>query len=202
LLAFEAHAIKGQYMDQCDGHVANNQTLDCSDYVNGSFEGMRCDTTDEMARLTWEGSQDSLIAAFRPSRSYFDLRTMQQKAGFMVQDDLENWYCTRPSSLYDAITCPKGYFRRSHDEFLNGCGRIGLQCDEKDYDCFCKPCVRAFEVDVYPYEEGKEDLHLIEHYGDELPGCAKMEICATLRQVSKLIATIHRFVSFKGLPHV
>ena len=185
LFAFGAHALKGQYEHECLGNEMTNHTLDCSNFVDGFFEGMRCDTTAELSDLAWHGSMDSLISSFRPARSYHELRTMQQKAGFMVQDDLENWYCTRPSSLYEGIVCPDGYFRRSEVEFLNGCSRIGLGCDEKDaYDCFCKPCVRAFEVDVYPYEEGSEDLHLVEHYGDELPGCEKMEICTTVRQVS------------------
>ena len=32
-----------------------------------------------------------------------------------------------------------------------------------DYDCFCKPCVRAFDVDVYEHIEGMVDHHLQEY---------------------------------------
>jgi ABC-type phosphate/phosphonate transport system substrate-binding protein len=104
-----------------------------------------CGATVELNELAWEAYQESLIASFRTSRSYFELRSVQEEAGFLVQDDAGDWFCTRPSSLYDGITCPDGYFKRSEVEFLNGCNHIGLSCDDDNdsYDCFCKPCVKV-----------------------------------------------------------
>lgn len=90
-----------------------------------------------------------------------------------------------------ASHAPKVFFKRSEDEFLNGCEQIGLKCDTEGYDCFCKPCVRAFDVDVYQYTEGEEDLHLAEHYGEELPGCEKMAICGTVQQGDSITLRIY-----------
>jgi hypothetical protein len=119
---------------------------------------------------------------------------MQQSAGFMVKDEDNDWYCTRPSNLYEGITCPEGHFRRSELEFQNGCKEAGLNevCDQNpNYDCFCKPCVQAYDVDVYQHEEGTEDLHLVEYYGDSLPGCEKMSICGTIQQGQDITLRIH-----------
>ena len=64
----------------------------------------------------------------------------------------------------------------------------GLPC-KKGRDCFCKPCVKAFEVDVYTYEEGAEDFHLDGTFQNELSihrGCSKMSLCGTVQQTRKI----------------
>ena len=73
--------------------------------------------------------------------------------------------------------------QRHEREFNNGCSRAGLFCNQStSYSCFCNPCVRADEVDVYQLKEGEEDPHLLEFYGEEYPGCSKMSICAEIHQ--------------------
>lgn len=74
---------------------------------------------------------------------------------------------------------------RNVAEFNNGCNHIGLPCDENpEYDCFCRPFVKAFEVpvDVYPFDGNSDDPHLKETYEASLPGCEKVEICGTFKQ--------------------
>ncbi|KAG7367710.1 adenylate and guanylate cyclase catalytic domain containing protein [Nitzschia inconspicua] len=179
LLEFNKHAHVGQLLEECGSGCS-----DSSQTLQDLFPDVAlCHTTPALAQLAHQASLDSTINGFRTARSYHGLRTMLQDAGFMVQDDRGEWQCTRPSNLYEGITCPEGYFRRSEVEFLNGCAQEGLSCDEVDtYDCFCRPCVKAFDVDVYEMKEGEEDQHLVNNYGTDLPGCEKMEICGTVMQ--------------------
>lgn len=75
---------------------------------------------------------------------------------------------------------------------MNFCNVVGLICDDNDEDdCFCKPCVQAFEVDVYQHIDGEEDDHLVEYYGDALPGCEKMSICGTIHQGERITLRIY-----------
>jgi cbb3-type cytochrome oxidase subunit 3 len=179
LLEFDTHANVGKLLEECGARCS-----DTSKTLQDLFPEMAlCHTTPALSRLALEASRDSNLYGFRTSSSYHELRTMLEEAGFMVKDEKDHWYCTRPSNLYEGITCPEGYFRRSEVEFLNGCGHVGLSCDEVDtYDCFCKPCVKAFDVDVYEIRDGEEDFHLVESYAEELPGCEKMSICGTVMQ--------------------
>ncbi|KAG7349928.1 adenylate and guanylate cyclase catalytic domain containing protein [Nitzschia inconspicua] len=179
LLEFNEHANFGKLLAECGSHCSNS-----SQALQDLFPDIAlCHTTPALAKLAREASLDSNLSGFRTSRSYHALRTMLQDAGFMVQDNRGEWQCKRPSNLYEGITCPEGFFQRSEIEFLNGCAHEGLSCDEVDsYDCFCRPCVEAFDVDVYEIEEGKEDLHLVEDYGKDRRGCEKMSVCGTVMQ--------------------
>jgi hypothetical protein len=47
---------------------------------------------------------------------------------------------------------------------------------------FCRPCVKAFDVDIYEHKDGEDDLHLVNSYAEELPGCKKMEVCGHIQQ--------------------
>jgi hypothetical protein len=183
LLSLGAYAQVGQQLEKC------SETLgaEICDFRHPTdfYLDAPCDTTWPLAELAKQASKIGSFAGFRTSRSYTELRSMQQEAGFMVQDAEGKWHCTRPSNLYEGITCPDGYFKRDQQEFENGCSQIGLDevCNSHDYyDCFCKPCVRAYDVDVYEWKEGDKDPHLVEFYGDELPSCKKMSICGTLQQ--------------------
>jgi guanylate cyclase len=191
LIDFGELAQAGRWLEDCRSPDTNSTMCEGSSRQD-VIPDLPCGANTDLAELAWEASKDSLFAAFRTSRSYFQLRSMQQEAGFLVQDDRGDWYCTRPSSLYEGITCPDGSFRRSETEFINGCGRIGLGCDENnDYDCFCKPCFQAFEVDVYEHVDGEEDHHLVEYYGDELPGCKNMSICGEVEQGDSITLRIY-----------
>ncbi|KAG7351597.1 adenylate and guanylate cyclase catalytic domain containing protein [Nitzschia inconspicua] len=179
LLEFEKHANIGKLLEECGSRCS-----DSSQSLQDLFpEVALCHTTPALAQLARNASLVSTLSGFRTAQSYHGVRTLLQDAGFMVQDDRGEWHCTRPSNLYEGITCPEGFFRRSEVEFSNGCAHKGLSCDENDiYDCFCKPCVRAFDVDVYEMAEGEEDPHLVESYAEYLPGCEKMEVCGTVVQ--------------------
>jgi len=106
---------------------------------------------------------------------------MQEEAGFLLQEEKGNWYGTRPANLFDGITCPEGYFKRDEREFNKGCSEAGLSCKD-NYGCFCKPCVKAFEVDVYELAPGQADPHLVDYFGASLPGCEKISVCGTIQQ--------------------
>ncbi|KAG7344748.1 family 3 adenylate cyclase [Nitzschia inconspicua] len=188
LLEFNKHADVGKLLAECGSRCS-----DSSQTLQDLFPDIDlCYTTPALAQLAQDASWDSNLNGFRTARSYHELSTMLQGAGFMAQDDHGQWQCTRPSNLYEGITCPEGFFRRSEIEFLNGCTHVGLSCDEVDtYDCFCRPCVRAFDVDVYEIKEGEKDSHLIEDYADKLPGCEKMSICGTVVQNQYITMRIH-----------
>jgi hypothetical protein len=99
---------------------------------------------------------------------------------------LDSWYLTR------ILTGNGLHHQRDEFEFNKGCSHAGLFCNQSTaYSCFCKPCVKADEVDVYQHNEGEEDPHLLEFYGEVYPGCSKMSICAEIRQ--KETATLRVF---------
>lgn len=190
LMTFDKYSLAGQELKAC---LEGNSTMDCESFsATDLVADPPCDLTNEMAELAEAAFHDSHITGFRTARSYFELRSMQAEAGFLVQDEKNDWYCTRPANLYEGITCPDGYFKRHQNEFLGGCPEVGLDCDDRDdYDCFCKPCVKAFEVDVYHHMDGEEDPHLETYYGDSLPGCEKMSICGTIQQGESITLRIY-----------
>jgi ABC-type phosphate/phosphonate transport system substrate-binding protein len=180
---FGKHAAIGQALQEC--YDKGNQTQLC-DFMNflDVVPDPPCGASEQLALLAAQGSNKSHIRRFRTASSYFDITKVEQDAGFMLQDDSTGgWQCTRPSSLFDGITCPEGHFKRNLFEFQNGCSQVGLSCkDNRAYECFCKPCVKAHEVDVYHIEDGEKDPHLEDYYGESLPGCNKMDICGTIEQ--------------------
>jgi len=160
LLAIGKHAKLGKALNACE--ELHNETF-CTDDTLMPFpdsfdpeESARCDTTRALAKFARECSQFGNFTAFRPTRSYAEPRTMLQAAGFMQQDERGKWQCARVDDLYDNIICPEGHFKRSEREFELTCKEAGLECKE-GYECYCKPCVEAFEVEVYPHVEGEVD---------------------------------------------
>eukprot|EP00980_Cylindrotheca_fusiformis_P027129 scaffold18984_cov73-Cylindrotheca_fusiformis.AAC.1 len=47
----------------------------------------RCDTTRELAELAWQAGVAGFHSGFRPPRSYYFVRTMQQDGGFIEKDE-------------------------------------------------------------------------------------------------------------------
>ncbi len=182
LMDFGEHARIGQSLQEC--YSGKNESQWCDELgLNDVIPNAPCNSTKELSLLAVEGREKSDITRFRTASSYFDLRTMQQRAGFLIQDETMKWHCTRPTKIFEGITCPEGYYKRDETEFLEGCAHIGLSCDDNpEYDCFCKPCVKAHEVDVYYLDIGENDPHLEKFYGYSLPGCQKMSICGTIEQ--------------------
>ena len=83
-----------------------------------------------------------------------------------------DWQCPRVTTLYQAIKCPEGHYKVLEDQFDQQCELQGLSCPkEKGYSCYCKPCIKAFEVDLFQFdkEDGVLDSDLI-----RLGGCDKV----------------------------
>lgn len=59
----------------------------------GIWDPLRCDTSSELGKLAYEASEAGHMAGFRSSRSYFEVRTMHEAAGFILQDERGNWKC-------------------------------------------------------------------------------------------------------------
>ena len=186
LRAISRHARVGRRYHDCLTTSANPALCDQMDFPFDVDPDARCDTTKAIADLAKRATKDGHFYGFRPPRSYFQLRSMQQDGGFLAQDENEEWHCIRPSSFYEGIRCPVGYFKRSHDEFEKGCEHSGLTCKE-EHDCFCNPCVKSHEVDVYKHIEGAEDKHLQNYFGEERLGCEKMDVCAHVEQTKTII---------------
>ncbi|CAB9502908.1 activated protein kinase catalytic subunit alpha-1 [Seminavis robusta] len=175
LLAVGKHAKVGKAMEECElGHPNSTAFCEMQEFPDYFDPQARCDTTRELARLAWEGSKVGKWAGFRTSRSYAEPRTMQEAAHLMIQDERGNWKCGRSEKLYDSIVCPAGHYLKSQRDFDRACEQNGLICKE-GYDCYCKPCVKAFEVSVYPVGVNASD-------GNKIAGCGKMSVCGHVQQ--------------------
>jgi hypothetical protein len=70
-----------------------------------------------------------------------------------------DWQCPRVTTLYQAIKCPEGHYKVLEDQFDQQCELRGLSCPkEKGYSCYCKPCIKAFEVDLFQSDKVNETL--------------------------------------------
>jgi len=65
-------------------------------------------------------------------------------------------------------------------EFEKQCDYIGLSCPE-GYTCYCKPCIKAFEVDVVQWS-GTGELQEEEGSLGQYKGCGKMSMCGSVEQ--------------------
>lgn len=142
-------------------------------------EYTRCETTPQLAQLALAASRAGKLAGFRTPRSYFEVRTMHEAAGFIKKDERGHWKCTRAETLYDGVECPAGHYKLTEERFEASCGNQGLPCDE-GYECFCRPCVEAFEVDVFQYDETNLDANT------EYRGCDKMSLCGSVEQTKEI----------------
>ena len=113
------------------------------------------------------------------------MRTMQMTGGFLRENTNGDWSCTRAETLHGAITCPEGHYKITEDDFEKTCNLLGAKCPE-GLSCFCEPCIKAFEVDLYEYTEDitPEQEKLI-------IGCDKMSLCASVQQTKTI--TFHAY---------
>jgi len=119
--------------------------------------GGRCDTTVELALAAAEAKTNGKYTGWRSTLSYMELRNMQVETNFIRRNETSGLQqCIRSSKIYDAIVCPPGHFRRREEEVLAGCALAGLPCDE-GFQCICRPCVKSFDVDVFPVGYHVED---------------------------------------------
>ncbi|CAB9517041.1 activated protein kinase catalytic subunit alpha-1 [Seminavis robusta] len=161
LLAFQGHAEVGKQIQH-----------------GNEFAPQRCDTTEEVAQLAWNASIVGEIAGFRNPMSYFEVRTMHEAAVFIKKNDKGDWTCTRANagSLYDSFDCPEGYYKLNPEDFKASCPEVGLSCKE-GYDCYCKPCIEAHDVDVFECYHDDYYVHEDRHLG-----CDKMDVCGSIQQ--------------------
>jgi hypothetical protein len=67
-----------------------------------------CDTTRELAELAYSAAVAGAHTGFRSARSYFDLSTMLQGAGFLKQDDKGKCKCGKTTNHYVPAGCNVG----------------------------------------------------------------------------------------------
>jgi len=176
LLNIYDHSMTGHQLEHCmiDPWIANETS--CRGEVMTSAT-TRCDTTEELATFAFEAVKSAELAGFRPSRSYSGVRTMQQEIDFAEKNERGQWQCERDGNLYNGIDCPEGHYRMNREEFDRACELKGLVCKD-GFECFCSPCIKAFEVSVYEVDNGISEEHL-SMVGQ---GCSKMSLCGDVEQ--------------------
>jgi hypothetical protein len=100
LINFEYHKIVGDAIHDCQDRMCDPEGLglptNCTREQWGVCESAppvyfdpfaRCDTTRELAELAYQAGIAGRHNGFRPARSHFSMRTMQQTAGFLVQNE-------------------------------------------------------------------------------------------------------------------
>ncbi|CAJ1957939.1 unnamed protein product [Cylindrotheca closterium] len=187
LINFHYHNNVGRAIHEClDAAKTAAETDVCNTMSPSDFvKEARCDTTREMAELTYQAGLAGRHSGFRSARSHFELRTIVQDIGFVEQNKNGDWQCPRVTTLYDAIKCPEGHYKVLEDQFDTQCALKGLSCPkEKGYSCYCKPCIKAFEVDLFQLDEEKEAM--TDAALSNLGGCDKMSLCGEVEQGKKL----------------
>eukprot|EP00977_Amphora_coffeiformis_P000932 scaffold200_cov173-Amphora_coffeaeformis.AAC.4 len=144
-------------------------------------KSLRCDTTLELAELARFAKESGQYTGYRTARSYFGVRTKQQAAGFLYQNEKQESHCIRSETLYEDIRCPSGQYKLTEEEFEKSCEIKGLECPH-GYQCYCKPCIKAYEVAVF---QSTEDRLANNITGSE-DGCDKMSLCGIVEQTKKI----------------
>jgi serine/threonine protein kinase len=144
MIALAEHAKVGAALLKCREQNINDASVICQDIVfSDDFQGnytARCDTTPEVADIALDAMRKGKYAAWQTTLSYMQLRSMQEATGFISEDsDTGVWRCIRSAEIYDSISCPSGYYRKSREDVNVGCSRQALECGE-GYQCLCSPC--------------------------------------------------------------
>lgn len=162
---------------------------------------LRCDTTGRIAELAREATRRGSFVGFRTARSYFQVRTKQEAAGFIRPGtEIGDLRCIRGDTLYQDIECPADHYKVTEEEFDLSCEMAGLSCKD-EYECFCQPCIKAYQVDIYQYSNANHsEANLLldgqtqnsssansSATGSHQQGCAKMSLCGLVEQRHKLV---------------
>jgi ABC transporter, phosphonate, periplasmic substrate-binding protein len=125
-----------------------NNTRECDELLMEQLETNDWETFNtsiaegKLAAITMTNGKYS---GWRTSLSYMQLRSMQEATGFIVREEGTNiWRCVRTSELYESITGPRGYNKKSREEIDTGCSDAGLFCGE-EFTCICSPCIKPLE---------------------------------------------------------
>jgi hypothetical protein len=89
MLNLQWHKVVGEAIHGCIEEAATTEEINvCNTMPPVYFDPQaRCDTTRELAELAYQAGRAGFHSGFRPARSHSFVRTMQQDAGFIVQDD-------------------------------------------------------------------------------------------------------------------
>ena len=180
MLNLASHAEVGAAFTQCYSDcITNSSTFpsqnDCKNQCDLKISTMniRCDTNIPLALLAHQAKIDGKYSGWRTTLSYMELRNMQEEISFIQKNRTTGkMQCRRSSDIYNVVSCPPGHFKKTKEDVLNGCADVNLECP-KDFQCICRPCVRAFDVDVAPYGVEK--------------GCAKMSNCGSVEQTKEIL---------------
>jgi len=81
---------------------------------------------------------DGKYVTWIPAVSYMSLRDLQEELEIIK---LPEGVCKRNTEVYESITCPDGFFRRSRENVDTGCADAGLLSNcLGDRTCLCEPC--------------------------------------------------------------
>ena len=154
-----------------------------------------CETTPYLSKLAYDASVAGGYARFRTARSYGMVRSQQEDAGFLFYDeDSKKWECINGEKLWEDLKCPKGQMMLPEEQFKKSCEVAGLGCDS-DYECFCQPCIKAFEVDVFQFHTdqnvSRAEQNISSLWTDR--GCDKMELCGQVQQTKE--------ITFRAIDH-
>ena len=89
MLSFRDHYSVGAGIEACREAAGNDQQRElCETQPPLYFDPRaRCDTTRDLAELAYKAGRAGFHSGFRSAKSHFNVRTMQQDAGFIVKDD-------------------------------------------------------------------------------------------------------------------
>eukprot|EP00980_Cylindrotheca_fusiformis_P005530 scaffold1172_cov115-Cylindrotheca_fusiformis.AAC.5 len=204
MMNFQYHNSIGVAIQNCREEATTPEAMNLCDTMPPVYfdPKARCDTTRELAELAREAGIAGFHNGLRSPRSYYFVRTMQQDAGFVAKDEygkqqqtngivLEirnsqgtskptqtgNWHCERATSLYDGIICPDGHYKVREEDFKRQCVDAGTPCPD-GYHCYCKPCIKAFDVSIFPVSINSDF--------DRDNGCQKMGLCGEVEQTKPI----------------
>ncbi|CAE8582590.1 unnamed protein product [Polarella glacialis] len=81
-------------------------------------------------------------AGWRTSLSYLPLQGLRQELGLQhLNLSTGRAVCQRGSTLYDLLSCPPGYTKKSRQDVTAGCATASLEC-EAQHQCLFKPCAK------------------------------------------------------------
>jgi serine/threonine protein kinase/ABC-type phosphate/phosphonate transport system substrate-binding protein len=145
MLAVAEYGKVGESLEACydNPNMTNCDSMGLEELFGGP---LRCDTTKEIASTALEAITNGKYAGWTTSLSYMQLRSMQEATGFIrMESETKTWHCIRSAELYDAISCPAGFEKKTKEEVSVGCAEIGLTCPE-GHQCVCRACEEPYEL--------------------------------------------------------
>ena len=87
MINFEYHYLVGDAIEICREQANTTDDMELCDTMPPAYfdPKARCDTTRELAELALQAGNAGYHQGFRPPRSYYAVRTMQQDAGFIIE---------------------------------------------------------------------------------------------------------------------